>query len=51
VALQVIDSDEPVDYQEAWDHQRAWHAQVVEGGSLPLAVLEARIDRWIAAQE
>jgi hypothetical protein len=30
---------------------RAFHAQVVEGGSLPLAVLEARIDRWIAAQE
>jgi uncharacterized protein (DUF885 family) len=29
---------------------RAFHAEVVESGSLPLAVLEARIDRWIAAQ-
>jgi uncharacterized protein (DUF885 family) len=29
---------------------RAFHAQVIEGGALPLAVLEARIDRWIAAQ-
>ncbi|MGI9246456.1 MAG: DUF885 domain-containing protein [Steroidobacteraceae bacterium] len=27
---------------------RAFHEQVVGGGSLPLAVLEARIDRWIA---
>jgi len=26
---------------------RAFHEQVVGGGSLPLAVLEARIDRWI----
>ena len=31
VALQVIGSIEPVDYQEAWDRQREWHAQVVEG--------------------
>ena len=31
VALQVIGTIEPVDYQEAWDQQRAWHAQVVEG--------------------
>jgi uncharacterized protein (DUF885 family) len=30
---------------------RAFHAEVVEGGSLPLAVLEAKIDRWIAAQK
>jgi uncharacterized protein (DUF885 family) len=30
---------------------RAFHAQVVESGSLPLAVLEAKIDRWIAAQQ
>jgi len=30
---------------------RAFHAEVVERGSLPLAVLEARIDRWIAAQK
>ena len=30
---------------------RAFHAQVVESGSLPLAVLESRIDRWIAAQK
>ena len=27
---------------------RAFHAQVLESGSLPLAVLEAKIDRWIA---
>ena len=31
MALQVIGSIEPVDYQEAWDQQREWHAQVVEG--------------------
>jgi len=30
---------------------RAFHAEVVESGSLPLAVLEAKIDRWIAAQK
>jgi uncharacterized protein (DUF885 family) len=30
---------------------RAFHAEVVESGSLPLAVLEAKIDRWIAAQQ
>jgi uncharacterized protein (DUF885 family) len=30
---------------------RAFHAEVVEGGSLPLAVLEARVDRWIASQQ
>ncbi len=30
---------------------RAFHAQVVESGSLPLAVLEAKIDRWIAARQ
>lgn len=29
---------------------RAFHAQVLMGGSLPLPVLEARIDRWIADQ-
>jgi uncharacterized protein (DUF885 family) len=29
---------------------RAFHDQVLESGSLPLAVLEAKIDRWIAAQ-
>jgi uncharacterized protein (DUF885 family) len=29
---------------------RAFHTQVVESGSLPLPVLEAKIDRWIAAQ-
>jgi uncharacterized protein (DUF885 family) len=26
---------------------RAFHDQVLGGGSLPLPVLEARIDRWI----
>jgi uncharacterized protein (DUF885 family) len=30
---------------------RAFHAEVVESGSLPLVVLEAKIDRWIAAQK
>jgi uncharacterized protein (DUF885 family) len=30
---------------------RAFHAQIVESGSLPLAVLEAKVDRWIAAQK
>jgi uncharacterized protein (DUF885 family) len=29
---------------------RAFHAQVVESGSLPLAVLEKKIDRWIESQ-
>jgi len=30
---------------------RAFHSQVVNGGSLPLSVLEAKVDRWIAAQQ
>jgi uncharacterized protein (DUF885 family) len=30
---------------------RAFHSQVVTGGSLPLSVLEAKVDRWIAAQQ
>jgi uncharacterized protein (DUF885 family) len=30
---------------------RAFHAQVLEDGALPLDVLEAKIDRWIAAQK
>jgi uncharacterized protein (DUF885 family) len=29
---------------------RAFHEQVVGGGSLPLAVLESKVDRWIAQQ-
>jgi uncharacterized protein (DUF885 family) len=29
---------------------REFHEQVIAGGSLPLDVLEAKIDRWIAAQ-
>jgi uncharacterized protein (DUF885 family) len=29
---------------------RAFHAQVVDSGSLPLAVLEKKIDRWIETQ-
>jgi uncharacterized protein (DUF885 family) len=28
---------------------RAFHAQVLMSGALPMAVLEAKIDRWIAA--
>jgi len=30
---------------------RAFHAQVLEDGSLPLAQLEQKIDRWIAARK
>jgi len=30
---------------------RAFHEQVVGGGSLPLPVLETKIDRWIASQQ
>jgi uncharacterized protein (DUF885 family) len=29
---------------------RAFHDEILSGGSLPLDVLEARVDRWIAAQ-
>jgi len=29
---------------------RAFHAQVVDSGSLPLAVLERKVDRWIESQ-
>jgi uncharacterized protein (DUF885 family) len=29
---------------------RAFHSQVLESGSLPLPVLESKIDRWIASQ-
>ena len=29
---------------------RAFHAQVLMSGALPMGVLEAKIDRWIAAQ-
>lgn len=30
---------------------KAFHAEVLKDGSVPLAVLEAKIDRWIAAQQ
>jgi uncharacterized protein (DUF885 family) len=30
---------------------RAFHAQVVDSGSLPLAVLEKKVDRWIESQQ
>jgi uncharacterized protein (DUF885 family) len=30
---------------------RAFHDQVLNTGGLPLAVLEQKIDRWIAAEE
>ena len=30
---------------------RGFHAEVLRDGSVPLAVLEAKIDRWIAAQQ
>jgi uncharacterized protein (DUF885 family) len=29
---------------------RRFHAEVLQNGSLPLDVLETRIDRWIASQ-
>lgn len=29
---------------------RAFHAELLQDGSVPLAVLEAKVDRWIAAQ-
>ena len=30
---------------------REFHAQVLDSGALPLAILEAKIDRWIAAKK
>ena len=30
---------------------RAFHSQLLRDGALPLAVLEAKIDRWIEAQK
>jgi uncharacterized protein (DUF885 family) len=30
---------------------KAFHAEVLQDGSVPLAVLESKIDRWIAAQK
>ena len=30
---------------------RAFHAQVLDTGALPMEVLEAKIDRWIASQK
>jgi uncharacterized protein (DUF885 family) len=30
---------------------RDFHEQVLRSGALPLAVLEAKIDRWIAAKK
>ncbi|MDY0021979.1 DUF885 domain-containing protein, partial [Arenimonas caeni] len=30
---------------------RGFHAEVLQDGSVPLAVLEAKIDRWIAARK
>ena len=30
---------------------REFHAQVLDTGALPLPVLEAKIDRWIAAEK
>ena len=30
---------------------RGFHAEVLQDGSVPLAVLEAKVDRWIAAQK
>ena len=30
---------------------RAFHEQVLGSGALPMAVLEAKIERWIAAEK
>jgi len=30
---------------------REFHAQVLDSGALPMAILEAKIDRWIAAKK
>jgi uncharacterized protein (DUF885 family) len=30
---------------------RAFHDEILDGGALPLDVLEARVDGWIAAQK
>jgi uncharacterized protein (DUF885 family) len=30
---------------------RGFHAEVLKDGSVPLSVLEQKIDRWIAAQK
>ncbi len=30
---------------------KAWHAQILTDGSLPMAVLDAKNRRWIAAQQ
>ncbi len=30
---------------------RAFHAEVLQDGAVPLSVLEAKVDRWIAAQQ
>ena len=31
--------------------EKAFHDQILGGGALPLQVLEAKIDRWIASQK
>jgi uncharacterized protein (DUF885 family) len=30
---------------------REFHAQVLDSGALPLSILEAKIDRWIASKK
>jgi uncharacterized protein (DUF885 family) len=30
---------------------REFHAQVLDSGALPMAILEQKIDRWIAAKK
>jgi uncharacterized protein (DUF885 family) len=30
---------------------REFHTQILKDGSLPLGILDAKIDRWIAAQK
>jgi uncharacterized protein (DUF885 family) len=30
---------------------REFHAQVLDSGALPMKILEAKIDRWIAAKK
>ena len=40
-------------HSKGWTREqvKAFHAEVLQDGSVPLAILETKIDRWIAAQK
>jgi lipoyl(octanoyl) transferase len=40
VPIRVVLADAPQPYEQAWDQQRAWHAEVVDGGSDVVWLLE-----------